>query len=70
MSKPPEEPVEPDNFDHELADAISSHQTDETIIENARLVALYFTALVDGDIPHEYATELTCHWVAMMQAES
>jgi hypothetical protein len=56
-----------DEWDEQLADAIRANQTDETVIENARLVALYFTTLVDNDVPLESATELTCLWVTTME---
>lgn len=67
MSKTPEEPTEPDEFDAELADAITHHQTDETVRQNAHYVAVYYTTLTEAGVPEDHATELTCHWVALMQ---
>lgn len=58
-----------DEFDAELADAISAHKTDETVIENARLVALYYTTLTLNDVPEEAATELTCLWVTTIEGQ-
>ena len=60
---------ESEEWDAELADAITSNHTDETVIKNARLVATYFNTLIENDIPSEHATELTCHWVSIMHDE-
>jgi len=58
-----------DPFDAELADAISEHQTDETIQRNARCVAIYYQTLIEFDVPSDHATELTCHWASLLQAD-
>jgi hypothetical protein len=56
-----------DEFDEALANAISSHQTDEQVIENARIVALYYTTLTENDVPAEHALDLTHQWVAIIE---
>lgn len=53
----------PDEFDEELADALATNRTEENARDNARLVATYFTTLVDGGVDPENATEITCLWL-------
>jgi hypothetical protein len=64
----PDKP-EPDEFDEQLAEAISQNQTEETVTHNARLVALYYTTLTANDVPDDAATELTCLWVTTMAGD-
>lgn len=52
-----------DEFDAVLSEAISTNRTEENVRDNARLVAAYFTTLVDNGVDPENATEITCLWL-------
>lgn len=59
-----------DEFDAALAGALDAGRTEENVRDNARLVAAYFTTLVDNGVDAENATEITCLWLAhVMEAE-
>lgn len=52
-----------DEFDAVLSEAISTNRTEENVRDNARLVAAYYTTLVDNGVDPENATEITCLWL-------
>lgn len=39
-------------------------RTEETVRDNARLVAAYHTTLIEEGVGEEPATEITCLWLA------
>lgn len=60
-----------DEFDALLADSISTNRTVEQVRENAEMVALYFTTLIDNGVDAENATEITCLWLShVMEADT
>lgn len=59
----------PDDFDQELADALRNNHSLETITENAVCVATFYNTLVDSEVPHDSALELTHQWFASMLGE-
>lgn len=59
-----------DEFDALLADSIATNRTVEQVRENARMVAMYFTTLVEEGVDPENATEITCLWLShVMEGE-
>jgi hypothetical protein len=52
-----------DEFDSLLAESIASNRTEETVRENALLVAAYYTTLVNNGVDPDNATEITCLWL-------
>jgi hypothetical protein len=55
-----------DEFDALLSDAIHVNRTEENVRDNARLVAAYYTTLIENGVDAENATEITCLWLAHM----
>lgn len=60
----------PDDFDHELAEALNDNNSIETARHNATIVATYYNTLHGSGVPHESAVELTCQWFATVWGDS
>lgn len=55
--------ADPDDFDVELAAALDTNHTEETVRDDATIVAAYYTTLVENGVDTDNATEITCLWL-------
>ena len=55
--------------DEDLARAIGANQDREVVEHNARLVATYWTTLVNSGVSEDAATDLTHQWIQETQGD-